>query len=165
MHHLVTLTGVGVLCNASRQSLETSQTRNCGNLWRISTRRSHFASCMHPQHSSTTPWGKSSGSGNFNEDDKEVTFPRGGGWVPPRQPSTTPAPAQPEGGWVPLGPPSSTPEACSGRSRCGASNNTLAWGLHLGTPRINTFSGEAMPGKTEVSFEQWYHEVQCVKDH
>ena len=21
-----------------------------------------------------------------------------------------------------------------------------------------------MPGKTEVSFEQWYHEVQCVKD-
>ena len=22
-----------------------------------------------------------------------------------------------------------------------------------------------MPGKMEVSFEQWYHEVQCVKDH
>ena len=22
-----------------------------------------------------------------------------------------------------------------------------------------------MPGKTEVSFEQWNHEVQCVKDH
>ena len=22
-----------------------------------------------------------------------------------------------------------------------------------------------MLGKTEVSFEQWYHEVQCVKDH
>ena len=43
--------------------------------------------------------------------------------------------------------------------------NTLALGLHLGSPRINTFSGEAMPGKTEVSFEQWYHEVQCVKDH
>ena len=43
--------------------------------------------------------------------------------------------------------------------------NTLALGLHLGTPRINTFSGKAMPGKTEVSFEQWYHEVQCVKDH
>ena len=43
--------------------------------------------------------------------------------------------------------------------------NTLASGLHLGTPRINTFSGEATPHKTEVSFEQWYHEVQCVKDH
>ena len=22
-----------------------------------------------------------------------------------------------------------------------------------------------MPVKTEVSFEQWYHEVQCLKDH
>ena len=31
--------------------------------------------------------------------------------------------------------------------------------------RINTFSGKAMPGETEVSFEQWYHEVQCVKDY
>ena len=27
------------------------------------------------------------------------------------------------------------------------------------------FSGEAMPGKMEASFEQWYHEVQCAKDH
>ena len=43
--------------------------------------------------------------------------------------------------------------------------NTLALGLHLGTPRINTFSGKVMLGKTEVSFKQWYHEVQCVKDH
>ena len=32
-------------------------------------------------------------------------------------------------------------------------------------PQINTFSGDAMPGKTEVSFEQWNHKVQCVKDH
>ena len=22
-----------------------------------------------------------------------------------------------------------------------------------------------MPGKMEVSFEQWYHKVQCIKDH
>ena len=43
--------------------------------------------------------------------------------------------------------------------------NTLALGLHLGTPRINTFSGETTPGKTEVSFEHWNHEVQCIKDH
>ena len=35
--------------------------------------------------------------------------------------------------------------------------NTLALGLHLGTPQNNTFSGKAMPGKTEVSVEQWYH--------
>ena len=38
-------------------------------------------------------------------------------------------------------------------------------GLQLSTPQINTFSGDAMPGKMEVSFKQWYHEVQCVKDH
>ena len=43
--------------------------------------------------------------------------------------------------------------------------NTLATRLGLGTPHINTFSGKATPGKTDVSFEQWYHEVQCVKDH
>ena len=43
--------------------------------------------------------------------------------------------------------------------------NTLASGLCWGTLRINTFSGEATPVKTEVSFEQWYHKVQCVKDH
>ena len=41
----------------------------------------------------------------------------------------------------------------------------MASGLHLGTPRINTFSGKAMPGKAEVSFKQWNHEVQCIKDH
>ena len=38
-------------------------------------------------------------------------------------------------------------------------------GLQLGTPCINTFSGEAMSGKTEASLEQWYHEVQYIKDH
>ena len=37
--------------------------------------------------------------------------------------------------------------------------------LRMGIPRINTFSGDVTPGKTEVSFEPWYHEVQCVKDH
>ena len=42
---------------------------------------------------------------------------------------------------------------------------TLASGLCLGTPRINTFSGEAMPGKAEVLFEQWNLKVQCIKDH
>ena len=43
--------------------------------------------------------------------------------------------------------------------------STLASGLCLGTLRINTFSNEAMPGKTEVSFEPRYHKVQCMKDH
>ena len=43
--------------------------------------------------------------------------------------------------------------------------STFIAGLRLGTPRINTFSGDATPGKIEVSFEQWCHKVQCVKAH
>ena len=42
---------------------------------------------------------------------------------------------------------------------------TLTLSLHLGTPKISTFSGNVAPGKTEVSYEQWSHEVQCIKDH
>ena len=34
-----------------------------------------------------------------------------------------------------------------------------------GHPMHKHFQWQAMLGKTEVSFEQWYHEVQCVKDH
>ena len=41
----------------------------------------------------------------------------------------------------------------------------LVAGLRMETPRINTFSGEATPGKTEVSFEEWYHWIPCIKDH
>ena len=41
----------------------------------------------------------------------------------------------------------------------------LMAGLRMGTPRMNTFSGDATPGKTKVSFDQCYHEVQCIKDH
>ena len=41
----------------------------------------------------------------------------------------------------------------------------LTAGLRIGTPRINTFSGDATPGKTKVSFEQWYYEVQYAMEH
>ena len=37
--------------------------------------------------------------------------------------------------------------------------------LRMGNPRINAFSGDATPGKTKVSFDQWYHEVLFIKDH
>ena len=37
--------------------------------------------------------------------------------------------------------------------------------MQLGTPHIYTFTGKATPGKMELSFKLWYHEVQCVKDH
>ena len=42
---------------------------------------------------------------------------------------------------------------------------TLTLGLCIGTPKISTFSGKVAPGKTEVSYKQWSHEVQCIKDH
>ena len=42
--------------------------------------------------------------------------------------------------------------------------HTHSW-AEDGHPHINTFSGDATPGKTEVSFDQWYHEVWCIKDH
>ena len=42
---------------------------------------------------------------------------------------------------------------------------TLTLGLCIGTPKISTFSGDMAPGKTEVSYKQLSHEVQCIKDH
>ena len=35
-----------------------------------------------PSNPQPSPWGEPSGSGNFNGDDQEVAFPRGGGWFP-----------------------------------------------------------------------------------
>ena len=37
--------------------------------------------------------------------------------------------------------------------------------LRMGTLHINTFSVNATPEKTEVSFKQWYHKVWCIKDY
>ena len=79
-------------------------------------------------------------------DDKEVTFLGGRGWEPRGQPPQPAGPPQPEEDVRHL-------------------VSTLAARLQLDTPRINTFSSNGMLGKTEVSFKQWYHEVQCVKDH
>ena len=41
----------------------------------------------------------------------------------------------------------------------------LTSGLCIGTPKISTFSGNVAPGKREVSYEQWSHKVQYIKDH
>ena len=46
-----------------------------------------------PSNPQPTPWGEPSVSSNLNGDDQEVTFPRGEGWVPQRQPSQVPVPA------------------------------------------------------------------------
>ena len=72
---------------------------------------------------------------------------------------------QPDGGWVPQGPPPQPQIPAQPNPDVGCLNNTLALELHLGTSRINTFSGKATPGKMKVSFKQLNHEVQCGKDH
>ena len=84
---------------------------------------------------------------------------------PPGQPFQPPAPTQPDGGWAQQGLPPQPPTPAQLNADVKHFINTLVSGLHLGMPRINTFSGKVIPGKTEVSFEQWYHEVQCMKDH
>ena len=117
-----------------------------------------------PRRPPPMPWGNPAGSRDPNANDQEVTFLRGGGWVPLGQPFQPPAPTQPDGGWAPQGPPPQPPTPAQSNTDVGHLLNTLASGLHLGTPRINTFSGKAMPGRTEVSFEQWY-KVQHMKDH
>ena len=99
-----------------------------------------------PRDPLPVPWGNPVGNGDPDVDDQEVTFLRGGGWGSRGQPPWPPAPTQPD-------------------EDVGHLINTLATRLQLGTPHINTFSGKAMLGKMEVFFEQWYHEVQCVKDH
>ena len=105
------------------------------------------------QHESTVPpsyppprdWACPLGSSVPEEDDQEVTFP-GGGTVPsgPQPQPVSPAPAA---------------------SDMGQLISTLTLRLQIGTPKISTFSGDMAPGKTEVSYEQWSHEVQCIKDH
>ena len=92
-----------------------------------------------PPNPQPTPWGEPSGNGNLKGDDPEVTFPRGGRWVPLRQPS--PALAKPGGRWVPQEPPPQPLRPAPTNPDVGHLINTLASGLHLGTPRINIFSG------------------------
>ena len=106
-----------------------------------------------------------SGSRDPEEDNWEVTFPGGGRWGPLRQSTTSTEPESSAGGRVPSGPPLQAPCPAPSGSDMGKLITTLALGLHLGTPKTNTFSGDVTSGKTEVFFEQWNHKVQCIKDH
>ena len=74
-----------------------------------------------PQTSPTNTLGKSCGNWGLDVDDQEVTFLKGGGWVPPEQPFWPPAPAQPDGGWEPRGQPPH-PSTWSTWWRCGVPN-------------------------------------------
>ena len=99
------------------------------------------------------------------EDDQEVTFPGEGRWGPPKQLTPSAEPEQSAGERVPSEPPPQVPCLVLTGSDMGQLITSLTLGLHLGTPKINHFSGSITPGKTEVLFEQWNHEVQCIKDH
>ena len=114
-----------------------------------------------PQLPPPNDWAHPSGSQEPKEDDQEVTFPGGGGWDPPRQPTLE----QPAGVGVPPEPPQRLPCPAPSGPDMGQLITALTSGLCIGTPKISTFSGDVTPGMTEVSYEQWSHEVQCIKDH
>ena len=90
-----------------------------------------------------------------------LPFQEGEDGVPLRQPT----PEQLAGGGAPSGPPQRPPCPAPAGPDMGQSITALTLSLHIGTPKISTFSGDVAPGKTEVSYEQWSHEVQCIKDH
>ena len=54
---------------------------------------------MPPNGPPPVPWRNEVEDVVQEEDDWEVIFLRGGGWVPPEQPFRTPAPPQFHGGW------------------------------------------------------------------
>ena len=116
-----------------------------------------------PSNPPPNDWVHPLGSREPEEDDQEVTFPGGGRWSPERQ--TTPVPNSPAGGRVPSEPPQQSPCPALAGPDMGQLITALTSGLQISTPKISTFSGEVVPSKTEVSYEQWSHEVQCIKDH
>ena len=102
-------------------------------------------STVPPSYPPPRDWACPSGNMVPEEGDQEVTFLRGGRVPTGPQPlPVSPAPAGPDMSQL---------------------ISALTSGLRIGTPKISTFSGDGAPGKTEVSYEQWSHEVQCIKDH
>ena len=132
--------------------------------------RPHVGNCAMwntctPSNPPPNKWVHPSGSREPKEDDQEVTFHGGGRWGPPRQPTSPVEPERPAEGRVPSGLPLWAPCPAPSGSDMGQLITTLTSSLCLGTPKINTSSGNVTPVKTEVSFEQWNHEVHRIKDH
>ena len=72
--------------------------------------RPHIGNCTMqntcaPSNPPPNEWVCPMGSREPEEDDQEVTFPGGGRWGPPRQPTPSTEPEQLVGGRVPSGPP------------------------------------------------------------
>ena len=134
MHHMVTLSGVGVLCDASRQSLETLQTRNCSNSWRISIRRLHFANCMQPPAIlNQLPGVNPQGAVILMRMTRRSPSHEGEGGSPKTAISNSSS-SMTRWRMGSSRPTSSASEACSGRSRCGPSNKHTSIGFALGYP-------------------------------
>ena len=59
-----------------------------------------------------------------------------------------------------------TSKSCTSRTRYGSAHQHPNIGSVNWHPKNQHFQWRHVaPGKTEVSYEQWSHEVQCVKDH
>ena len=110
-----------------------------------------------PSYPPPYDWVHPSGSREPKEDGQEVTFPGGGRWGPERQ--TTPVPESLAWGRVPSGPPQPSPCPALAGPDMAQLITALTLGLCIGTSKISTFSGNMAPGKTEVSYKQWSHEV------
>ena len=65
--------------------------------WEVTLHELNTSPRSHPP----IPWGNPVGNGDPNTDDQEVTFLRGGGWVPVGQPFQPLAPTKPDGGGFP----------------------------------------------------------------
>ena len=98
-----------------------------------------------PQQPPPRDWAWLLGSGVPEEDDQEVTFPGGGR--------------------VHSGPQLQAPCPALAGTNMGQLITALTMGLQISTPKISTFSGNVAPSKTEVSYEQWSQEGQCIKNH
>ena len=95
----------GEHCITSKQNLETLLTMSCISLWKTSCRKLQCEIHVPPSNPPPNKWICPLGSREPKEDDQEVTFPGGGRWGPPRQPTPPAEPEQPAGGRVPSGPP------------------------------------------------------------
>ena len=120
---------------------------------------------MHPSSPPPNTWVCPSRSRNPEEDDQEVTISGGGRWGPLRQPTPSPEPQQSAGGGVPSEPPPQVPHPAPSGSHMGQLILPWHWVCTWAPQKINIFSGDITPGKTEVSFEQWNYQAQCIKDH
>ena len=130
IHLLVTLIQVGALGIVSRQSLATSQTKNCINLWRISIRRLHLMSCMHPPAILNQLFGENM-QGVVILMGMTQRSPFQGGMGSPETTISSSCSSTTRWRMGSSETTSSAPKACSGKFRCGMPNQHFSIGVAL----------------------------------